>query len=227
VTITGTPGSWQFTASKSGYQSSTWTQSITTTCERHAFLEKDDVTLTLYVHDGSVSGPLLSGARVTGQDGAGNSFDKTTSASGYVTITGTPGTWQFRISKSGYKPVEWDLDITTTCERHAYFSEEVYYDSQAAVNYAISYAYKACGCGGYYGSSPPPQGSGTPLGSNGDCAHFVSHCLAAGGLSNKGTAYATGWCEGGAHDYIISVSKMREWFMDQELAHPPDHRQTF
>ncbi|MBE9594507.1 MAG: hypothetical protein IMF19_13635, partial [Proteobacteria bacterium] len=42
-----------------------------------------DVTLTLYVHEGSASGPLLSGARVTGQDGAGNSFDKTTGTSGY------------------------------------------------------------------------------------------------------------------------------------------------
>jgi hypothetical protein len=120
-----------------------------------------DVTLTLYVHEGSASGPLLSGVQVTGQDAAGTSFDKTTGSDGYVTITGAPGTWQFRISKSGYKPVEWDQDITTTCERHAYFSEEIYYDSQAAVNYAINYVYKACGCGGYYGSSPPPQGSGT------------------------------------------------------------------
>jgi hypothetical protein len=152
VTITGTAGSWQFSASKSGYQTNSWSQSTTETCTRHAFLTKEDVTLTMYVHEGSASGPVLSGVRVTGQDGAGTSFDETTGTSGYVTITGTPGSWQFKISKSGYEPVEWDQDITTTCERHAYFSEEVYYDSQAAVNYAINYAYKACGCGGYYGS---------------------------------------------------------------------------
>jgi len=177
-----------------------------------------DVILTLYVHEDSASGPVLSGAQVTGQDGAGNSFDETSGSTGDVTVTGTPGSWQFTASKSGYKPVEWDQSINSTCERDAYFSEKAHYNSQATVNYAINYAYKACGCGGYYGSSPPPQGSGTPLGSNGDCAHFVSHCLAAGGLSNKGTAYATGWCEGGAHDYIINVSKMREWFTNTGIA---------
>ena len=83
-----------------------------------------DVTLTLYVHDGSATGPLLSGVRVIGYDAGGTSFDKTTGTGGYVTITGAPGTWHFNISKSGYKPVEWDQSITTTCERHAYFSEK-------------------------------------------------------------------------------------------------------
>lgn len=46
------------------------------------------VTLTLYVHDGTESGPVLSGARVIGHDAAGSSFDKTTGSGGYVTITG-------------------------------------------------------------------------------------------------------------------------------------------
>ena len=77
------------------------------------------------------------------------------------------------------------------------------YDAHATVNYATDYAYKACGCGKYYGTSPPPQGSGIQLTDyGGDCAHFVSHCLAAGGLSNKGSQYARGWCEGGTQDYI-------------------------
>lgn len=44
----------------------------------HITSSSGSVTLTLYVHEGSASGPLLSGARVTGSDGAGKSFDKTT-----------------------------------------------------------------------------------------------------------------------------------------------------
>ena len=104
------------------------------------------------------------------------------------------------------------------------------YNRQAAVNYAINYAYRACDCGKYYGSSGPPQGSGTPLGSDGDCAHFVSHCLVAGGLSNKGWCKegyadgqeckrgARGWCEGGARDYIITAHEMRDWFSDTGIA---------
>jgi len=93
------------------------------------------------------------------------------------------------------------------------------YDRQAATSYATAYAYRTCDCGKYYGSSPPPQGSGTQLTtSGGDCAHFVSHCLAAGGLSNKGTKYARGWCEGGAKDYIITVHETRDWFNETGIA---------
>lgn len=79
-----------------------------------------DVTLTLYVHEGSASGPIIVGARVTGQDGAGNSFDKTTNSSGYVIITGTPGTWQFTASKSCYQTNSWSQSITATSTKHAY-----------------------------------------------------------------------------------------------------------
>ena len=84
-------------------------------------LEKvQSVTLTLYVHEGSASGPIIAGARVTGQDDAGVSFDKTTNSSGYVTITGTPGTWQFTVSKSCYQTNSWSQSITATSTKHAY-----------------------------------------------------------------------------------------------------------
>jgi len=127
VTITGQPGSWHFAASKSGYQTNTWDQSITTTGQRDAFLYKEapaDITLTLYVHEGSTSGPKLSGARVAGHDGAGNHFDKTTNSSGYVTITGQPGSWHFAASKSGYESNIWDQSITSTCTKHAFLIEQ-------------------------------------------------------------------------------------------------------
>jgi hypothetical protein len=134
VTITGVPGTWSFTAFKTGYNVNSWSQDITSTCTKHAYLIKQmtNVTLTLYVHEGSASGPLLSGARVTGQDGGGISFDKTTGSSGYVTITGTPGTWQFTVSNSGYQTNSWSQSIATTCEKHAYLQYEGQIPEQAA-----------------------------------------------------------------------------------------------
>ncbi len=80
------------------------------------------VTLTLYVHNGSATGPLLVGARVTGSDAGGATFDKTTGSGGYVTITGTPGTWQFSATMSGYSPNSWPQSITTTGQRDAFLS---------------------------------------------------------------------------------------------------------
>jgi len=38
VDITGAPGAWDFTASKEGYKTVSWSQGIATTCTRHAFL---------------------------------------------------------------------------------------------------------------------------------------------------------------------------------------------
>lgn len=38
VTITGVPGTWQFSASKYGYATNTWSQSITATSIKHAFI---------------------------------------------------------------------------------------------------------------------------------------------------------------------------------------------
>jgi len=115
VTITGAPGTWHFEVSKSGYQTNIWDQSITADCTKHAFLQREqpaNVTLTLYVHEGSASGPVIAGARVRGHDAAGNSFDKTTNSNGYVTITGAPGTWHFVVSKDGYQEKSWDWEIT-------------------------------------------------------------------------------------------------------------------
>jgi len=126
VVITGMPGTWQLTASKEGYNTNTWQQSITSTSERHAFITKipiTQVTLTLYVHEDSASGPLLQGVLVTGTDGLGNSFSGTTDSSGSVIISGAPGTWQFTASKSEYTSNTWSQPITITEERHAFISK--------------------------------------------------------------------------------------------------------
>ena len=77
-------------------------------------------TLTLYVHDGSASGPVISGAQVSGQDANGISFSQTTNSAGYVTITGAPGLWSFSVSKAGYQTNTWTQFTQVTETRHAY-----------------------------------------------------------------------------------------------------------
>jgi uncharacterized protein YraI len=78
------------------------------------------VILTLYVHGGGVNGPAIPGARVTGRDGAGSSFDQTTNSSGYVLIAGKPGNWSFTATKTSYQSNSWSQDITSTCTKHAF-----------------------------------------------------------------------------------------------------------
>ena len=163
MTITGYAGMWSFVASANGYQSVSWSQSITSTCTRHAFLSKlpqqapvyqppapqqpayqppapqppvyqppspsyqtpQQVTLTLYVHEGSTSGQLLQGAQVNGYDGANSYFNQTTDSSGYMTITGVPGTWQFTASGNGYDDNTWSQPITSTGRKDAYIFKTV------------------------------------------------------------------------------------------------------
>jgi hypothetical protein len=142
IDIKGYSGSWLFTVSASGYETNSWTEPITDYCTRNAFLQKSEshepvqsnsepvnqpssqVTLTLYVHDGSASGPKISGAKVIGKDGLGNGFKKTTKSIGYITIEGDPGTWSFKTSADGYETNSWDQEITQTCTKHAFLKEE-------------------------------------------------------------------------------------------------------
>jgi N-acetylneuraminic acid mutarotase/pimeloyl-ACP methyl ester carboxylesterase len=83
------------------------------------------VTLTLYVRNGSTTGPIIAGASVTGSDVGGSSFSQTTNANGYVTITGAPGMWQFSVSKTGYQINSWSQSITTTSTKTAYLIANV------------------------------------------------------------------------------------------------------
>ncbi len=82
-----------------------------------------NIALTLYVYEGNVGGPLILGAKVSGEDGAGSNFDQTTNASGYVTIFGRPGTWKFTAAKDSYQPNAWSQDIASTCTRYAYLQK--------------------------------------------------------------------------------------------------------
>ena len=122
VTLTGQPGTWHFSAAKNGYQTKAWTQETLSTTAAHAYLAANavsNVTLTLYIHEGSTGNPGLPGVQVCGTDGAGASFDVNTNAAGYVTILGRPGTWSFTISKVGYASDTWSWTVSWTTTRHA------------------------------------------------------------------------------------------------------------
>jgi len=83
------------------------------------------VTLTLFVHSGSASGPVLSGAKVTGQYADGTTFSQTTNASGYVTLTGAPGTWSFTATDAGFPTNVWSQSISATETKDAYLLHQV------------------------------------------------------------------------------------------------------
>jgi hypothetical protein len=113
------------------------------------------VTLTLYVHSGSTSGPLITGALVTGSDGAGHGFSQTTGDGGYVNITGTPGTWQFTASGSGYNSVSWSQSITSTESLNAYMTATPTY----TLNIASSNPSSGVAINSYVGSGSFVSGS--------------------------------------------------------------------
>jgi GH25 family lysozyme M1 (1,4-beta-N-acetylmuramidase) len=121
--IFGTPtGSGAFNVTVSVADSSSPQKSASKTLTLTVNNSVSTAILTLYVHIGSSSGPILSGAVVTGNDAAGQTFNQTTGSSGYVTITGTPGTWQFSVSANGYAVNSWSQSITSTGQKDAFLT---------------------------------------------------------------------------------------------------------
>lgn len=70
---------------------------------------------------------------------------------------------------------------------------------RAAIAYARRYWNRTCSCGFSY------QDSG------GDCAHFVSHCLLAGGIDNHGRG--RGWK--GNRKIIVGCPRLYRWLVPQ------------
>ncbi len=81
---------------------------------------QEQVTQTVYVHEGDLNGTLLAGVQVTGQDAAGNGFGGTTDSDGVVAVTGQLGTWQFTFVKVGYEPLSLSYNVTETGEGAVY-----------------------------------------------------------------------------------------------------------
>jgi len=81
---------------------------------------QDQVSQTVYVHEGDLNGTLLSGVQVVGQDAAGISFQATTDSNGIVVVNGQPGSWQFVFTKEGYETLKLSYDVTETGEGAVY-----------------------------------------------------------------------------------------------------------
>ncbi len=122
--IIGSPGTWQFVFQKDGYDPLYLKYDATQSEETAAYLEKsseeDKVALTVYVHDGSLDGPLLSDVQITGKDGKENEFNGMTNSTGVALISGTPGSWQFAFQKDGYDALYLQYNATQSEETAAY-----------------------------------------------------------------------------------------------------------
>ena len=84
---------------------------------------QEQITLTTYVHENDLSGALLSGVQIKGQDASGNEFVGVTDSSGAATISGTPGTWQFAFQKEGYGTLFLNYNATQTEKTAAYLQK--------------------------------------------------------------------------------------------------------
>ena len=71
---------------------------------------QEQVSITIYVHEGDLNGTLLSDVQVTGQDAAGSSFTGTTDSDGALTVSRQPGTWMFKFEKDGYDTLNLNYD---------------------------------------------------------------------------------------------------------------------
>ena len=130
ATVTGEPGTWQFAFQKTGYDVLMLKYNATQTEETAVYLDKsaaedkssteEQVTLTIYVHEGDLDGELLSGVQIKGEDASGNEFVGITDSSGVATVTGEPGTWQFAFQKTGYDVLMLKYNATQTEETAAY-----------------------------------------------------------------------------------------------------------
>ncbi len=125
--ISGTPGAWQFSFQKNGYENLYLNYNATQTEETAAYLEKssaqNQVALTVYVHEDDLNGELLSGVKITGQDAEGNEFIGVTDSSGSAVISGILGLWQFAFDKEGYDALYLNYNATQTEETAAYLQK--------------------------------------------------------------------------------------------------------
>ncbi len=80
----------------------------------------EQVSQTVYAHEGDLNGTLLSGVQVAGQDAAGNRFEGMTNSNGVVVVSGQPGTWLFVFMKDGYETLNLSYNVTKTGEGAVY-----------------------------------------------------------------------------------------------------------
>jgi len=86
---------------------------------------QEQVSQTVYIHEGDINGTLLSGVQVAGQDAAGNDFNGMTDSNGVAVVSGQPGTWLFVFIKDGYETLDLSYNVTETGEGAVYLVRSV------------------------------------------------------------------------------------------------------
>ena len=135
--VSGEPGTWQFLFAKEGYEMLDLSYDVTETGEGAVYLKKasqsqNQVSQTVYVHDGDLNGTLLSDVQVSGQDASGNSFGGMTDSNGFAVVSGEPGTWQFLFAKEGYETLDLSYDVTETGVGAVYLVRSIQPNEQIA-----------------------------------------------------------------------------------------------
>lgn len=121
ATVSGQPGTWEFTFAKDGYETQDLSYDVAETGEGTVYLlPQGEAALTVYVHKGDLNGTMLSGVSVTGHDGQGSSFEGMTDSDGTATFRGNAGTWAFTFAKEGYEPLALSYDVSGVMERAVY-----------------------------------------------------------------------------------------------------------
>ena len=101
-TITGVPGTWQYTVSAAGFVTKTGTWVIVSGSNSQVVnlqVENGVVLVTVKNAAGTI---VIPSAQITVIDSAGITKQATTDSNGQVVITGLSGTWQYTVSASNY-----------------------------------------------------------------------------------------------------------------------------
>jgi hypothetical protein len=73
--------------------------------------EKNKVTLTLTIHEETLTGPIVTGAQVFATDSKAKTFQQSSNNYGYVILKGEKGKWSFKITKLNFYDKNWNETI--------------------------------------------------------------------------------------------------------------------
>lgn len=112
ATIAGTSGLWQYAITAPGYATqkgylsvssgSTTSSNVNLQTDESGQSNSEPVSFAPVQNQVTVKFQVAPGTMITGTDGAGSGFQKTADENSYITITASPGNWQWTASAPGY-----------------------------------------------------------------------------------------------------------------------------
>lgn len=92
-------------------------------CIMQTTASEEQAALSIYVHEGSLNGSMISGVHITGKDPSGKEFQGTTDENGVAVIKTKPGDCNFTFRKDGYKDLSIEYEATQTENVAAYLEK--------------------------------------------------------------------------------------------------------